>query len=120
MIARFSEAVGAALVGNNSEALVGNNSNNSRQFHFRWNWREVGFGRQQLLAHSIEKPSFHMKKKSDSSRPDIYKALNLFDCQTESASQEWQHVFLERAGRGPQRLPPTRERPVFVSESEPA
>ena len=35
------------------------------------------FGRQQLLADSIE-ISFHMNRKSDSSRPDIYKALKLF------------------------------------------
>ena len=37
-----------------------------------------GFGRQQLLADSIEHFISH-EKKSDSSRPDIYKALNLFD-----------------------------------------
>ena len=47
-----------------------------------------GFGRQQLLADSIEHFISH-EKKSDSSRPDIYKALNLFDYWTESESQEW-------------------------------
>ena len=47
-----------------------------------------GFGLQQLLANSIEN-FISYEKKSDSSRPEIYKALNLFDSQTESVSQEW-------------------------------
>ena len=36
-----------------------------------------GFGRQRLFANSIEKFN-HMNTKSDSSRPEIYKALKLF------------------------------------------
>ena len=44
MIERLSEAMGAALVGNNFSPIP-------------------------------SKFSFHMKKKSDSSRPEIYKAL---------------------------------------------
>ena len=40
--------------------------------------------------------------------------LNVVDSLTESVSREWQHAFLKRACRGPQRLPPTQKRPVFV------
>ena len=56
MIERFSEAMGAALVGNNFSPILWS-------FHFIW------------------------KKKSDSTRPEIYKALNLICSWTESVSQ---------------------------------
>ena len=44
-----------------------------------------GFGRQQLLAHSIENFISH----EVTFRPEIYKTLNLFDSRTESVLQEW-------------------------------
>ena len=47
------------------------------------------FGQQQILANSIENFILHEDKKSDSSRPEIYKASKPFDSQTESVLQEW-------------------------------
>ena len=58
------------------------------------------------------KISFHMKKKWLLAAQNLH--LNPFDSGSESVSQEWQHVFLKRACRGPQRMPQTRKRSVFV------
>ena len=57
---------------------------------------------------------FTWKQKVTRHGPKFKKHSILFHSQTDSVSQEWKHVFLKRACRGQQRLPPTWKRPVFV------
>ena len=80
--------MGAALVGNNF----------SPKFH----------------ANSIKIFISHEKEIVTRRGPKFTKHQNLVGSQTESVSQEWEHVFFKRSGRGPQSLQPTRKRPVFM------
>ena len=65
-----------------------------------------GFGRQQLLANSIEIFISH-EKKSDSSRPKIYKAFKPCWLLNRISIARVVACFLKRDGRDSQRLPPT-------------
>ena len=75
------------------------------------------FGRQKLVAYSIENFTSYEKKKSDSSLPEIYKALKSCLLLNWVSIARVVACFLQAsllACRCPQRLPQTRKRPVFV------
>ena len=83
MIARLSEAMGAALVGNNFSPIP-------------------------------SKFSFHMKKKSDSSRPEIYKALKPYWLLNWFSIARVVACFPQASRSRPSATAADSKRPVFV------
>ena len=90
LIERLSEAMGAALVGNTFSPIPSKIS-----FHVKKKWLVPARNLQSIKTLLTVKPSRYRKTR-----------------------QEWYHVFLKRACRGQQRLPPTRKRPVYARPSD--